>query len=96
MSAYVVVDVNVTDPVAYDVYREKAAASVAAHGGRYVTRGGTTTVLEGEWSPVRLVILEFPDAETARRWYTSDEYGEARSARAGACTMKMVAVEGVA
>jgi len=95
MSAYVVVDVDVTDPSAYDVYREKAAASVARHGGRYVARGGEMTVLEGAWSPRRLVILEFADAESARRWYASADYEAARDARAGAATMNMVVVEGV-
>ena len=95
MSAYVVVDVDVTDPKAYDVYREKAGASVEQYGGRYVARGGKTTVLEGEWSPSRLVVLEFADAAAAEAWYRSPEYQDARAARAGAATMNMVIVEGL-
>ena len=95
MPAFVVVDVDVTDPDAYAVYRDKAGPAVEANGGRYVARGGTVEALEGDWAPSRLVILEFPDLEAAKRWYDSPEYRDARAAREGAAEMRMVATEGL-
>jgi uncharacterized protein (DUF1330 family) len=93
--AYVLVDVDVTDPEQYDRYRPLAAASVEAYGGRYVVRGGATEVLEGDRVPNRLVVLEFPDPDTARRWYHSPEYAEAKATRAGAATGSFILVEGM-
>jgi uncharacterized protein (DUF1330 family) len=95
MPAYVIVETNVTDPEQYERYKEAAPASIASHGGRYVARGGELAVFEGDWNPARVVILEFPDLETAKRWYASEEYAEARKLREGAAVLKMVAVEGV-
>jgi len=95
MPAYVIVETNVSDPEQYERYKEAAFTTVHDHGGRYVVRGGELAVLEGEWSPVRLVVLEFPDLETAKRWYASDDYAVARSLREGAAKLDMVAVEGV-
>ena len=95
MAAYVLVDVNVTDPDRYDEYRPLAAASVEQYGGRYVVRGGASHVLEGERVPGRLVVLEFPDADTARRWYDSPEYRDARDVRAGAATGSFIVVDGI-
>ena len=66
MSAYILVDIHITDPAGYEAYKPQAAATVAAYGGRYLARGGATTVLEGDWQPGRLVLLEFPDTATAR------------------------------
>ena len=95
MPAYVLVDVDVTDAGRYDEYRALAAASVEQHGGRYLVRGGASEVLEGERVPNRLVVLEFADADAARAWYHSAEYGEARATRAGAATGSFILVEGV-
>ena len=95
MPAYVIVETNITDPEQYERYRQEAPASIAAHGGRYLVRGGELAVLEGDWNPTRVVVLEFPDLETAKRWYASEEYGEARALREGAASLSMVAVEGV-
>jgi uncharacterized protein (DUF1330 family) len=92
--AYVVVDMDVTDPDRYATYRELATAAVAAAGGRYLARGGATEVLEGAREPSRMVILEFPDMEAARAWYGSPAYVEARAAREGAATGSFIAVEG--
>ena len=94
MVAYVLVDVDVTDADRYDDYRALAAASVEQHGGRYLVRGGASEVLEGERQPHRLVVLEFPDADAARGWYHSVEYGEAKARRAGAATGSFILVEG--
>ncbi|MFI5047364.1 MAG: DUF1330 domain-containing protein [Acidimicrobiia bacterium] len=95
MAAYVLVDVEVTDPARYDDYRPLAAASVEQYGGRYVVRGGASEVLEGERVPGRLVVLEFPDADSARTWYDSPEYRAARAVRDGAATGSFILVDGV-
>jgi uncharacterized protein (DUF1330 family) len=95
MPAYVIVETDVTDQEQYERYRDAAPASIAAHGGRYLVRGGELAVFEGAWNPTRVVVLEFPDLATAKRWYSSDEYGEARKLREGAAKLHMVAVDGV-
>ena len=93
--AYVIVDMEVTDPERYAAYRELAGPAVEAAGGRYLARGGTTAVFEGDRVPHRIVILEFPDLPTARAWYDSPAYLEARTARQGAAVGSFIAVEGV-
>jgi uncharacterized protein (DUF1330 family) len=95
MSAYVIAEVDVTDPERYARYREVVPASLEAHGGRFLARGGETATLEGDWQPKRIVVLEFDDLEAAKRWYASPEYREARDIRAGAATMRMIAVAGL-
>jgi uncharacterized protein (DUF1330 family) len=96
MSAYVVVNCEVTDPVRYEQYKQVAAAAVAQYGGRYLVRGGTTAVLEGDWQPKRVVILEFLTLAAATEFHQSPEYRAARALRAGAAAMDVIAVEGVA
>ena len=95
MPAYVIVDCEVTDAERYEIYKRLAPPAIAKYGGRYLVRGGDVTPLEGDWRPNRLVILEFPDVETAKRFYGSPEYGMARAERAGAATMNMVLVPGL-
>ncbi len=95
MSAYVIVETDVDDPEQYERYKAAAPATVAGGGGRFVARGGELAVLEGDWRPPRLVVLEFPDLDAARRWYDSPDYGEARRLREGAATLRMVAVQGL-
>ena len=93
--AYVIVDINVTDPEKYEGYRALAGPAVEGAGGRYLVRGGTTAVLEGDRVPNRIVILEFPDLGAARAWYDSPQYVEARAEREGAALGSLIAVEGV-
>jgi uncharacterized protein (DUF1330 family) len=93
--AYVIVDMNVTDPEKYKGYVALAGPSVEAGGGRFIVRGGATDVLEGDRVPNRIIILEFPDMDAARAWYASPAYTEARAARDGAATGSFIAVEGV-
>jgi uncharacterized protein (DUF1330 family) len=95
MPAYVIVETDIHDPEQYERYKEASPGAVAAGGGRFVARGGELAVLEGEWQPTRLVILEFPDLETAKRWYGSETYQDAKKLRDGAATLNMVAVEGL-
>jgi uncharacterized protein (DUF1330 family) len=95
MAAYVIVETDVTDPEQYERYKTAASDAVTAAGGRYVVRGGELAVLEGDWSPVRLVVLEFEDLAAAKRWYESERYQAARRLREGAARLRMVAVQGV-
>jgi uncharacterized protein (DUF1330 family) len=95
MPAYVIVETEVTDPERYEAYTAAAAPAVAAAGGAYLVRGGELAVLEGDWRPSRLVILEFEDLAAARRWYESERYRDARRLRQGAARISMVAVQGV-
>lgn len=96
MPGYVVVQVTVEDTGAYERYRELAQAAVAAHGGRYIVRGGATKTLEGTWNPGRLVILEFPSVAAAQRWWSSPEYAEARALRHTSASSELLLVEGIA
>jgi len=96
MSAYIIADIQVTDPVAYDDYRPLAAASVARFGGRFTVRGGKVDLLEGGPQPERIVVIEFPDADTARRWYQSEEYQAALKIRQAASRGRVLLVEGAA
>lgn len=95
MSAYVIVDIAVTDPAVYEEYKQLAPAAVAACGGKYLARGGRTETLEGDWSPSRLVILEFESVEKARAWLDSDAYAGAKSLRHRAARTNMVVIEGL-
>jgi uncharacterized protein (DUF1330 family) len=95
MSAYLLVDCEVTDPARYETYKTMAPPAIAKYGGRYLVRGGTTALIEGNWQPNRLVVLEFPDSGAARRFYDSPEYRAARAQRAGAAVMNMILVEGI-
>ena len=94
MSAYVIVDIDVHDPVGYEEYKKLAPAAVALYGGKYVARGGHTEALEGDWLPSRLVILQFESVERAKKWLNSDEYSEARKMRHATAKSNMVVIEG--
>jgi uncharacterized protein (DUF1330 family) len=96
MPAYVIA--AVTDAWDQDKlveYRKRNTDAVAAHGGRFIVRGGRQELLEGDWAPVRLVVMEFPDLDAARGWYESAEYAPLRELRQSASTTDIVAVEGV-
>jgi uncharacterized protein (DUF1330 family) len=95
MAAYLIVQITVRDAATYDRYKDLAPPSIAAYGGRYVVRGGTTETLEGTWRPKRLVILEFPTVERAREWWGSPEYAVAKALRQTCADTEMVLVEGL-
>ena len=95
MPAYVVVEVEVQDKERYETYKQMVPPSLAAYGGRFIVRGGAAETLEGEWSPKRLVILEFPSAEQAKAWWGSKEYAEAKALRQATARTQMIVVEGV-
>ncbi|MBL8700213.1 MAG: DUF1330 domain-containing protein [Alphaproteobacteria bacterium] len=94
MAAYIIVDAEVTDPAKYEGYKRLTPAAIAKHGGRFIVRGGMHETLEGSWTPHRVVVLEFPSMEAAKRFYASPEYAEAKAARAGAARFNTVVVEG--
>ena len=96
MPAYVIAEVQVTDAAAYEPYRPLAGASIARFGGRFVVRGGAAELLEGSPAPERIVVIEFPDADTARRWYNSQEYQSALKIRQAASHGRLILVEGAA
>lgn len=94
MSAYVVVQIDVEDPETYERYKELAPPSITEFGGRYIVRGGATETLEGSWAPTRFVVLEFPTADAARAWWSSESYAEAKAMRQRSASTEMLLVEG--
>ena len=94
MAGYVIAEVDVHDAALFDEYRKQVPATIAKYGGKYLVRGGATDSKEGGWQPKRVVVLEFPSAEQARRWYHSPEYAPALAMRLKAARSKMVIVEG--
>ena len=94
MAAYVIGEIEVTDPAAYEDYRKQVLAVVTQYGGRFLVRGGKVEPLEGGWSPKRVVTVEFPSMEQARKWYQSAEYGPLIALRQKASRGKMILVEG--
>ena len=94
MPAYVIADVNVTDPGLYEDYKKLVPATVEKYGGRFAVRGGAVDSKEGGWKPSRLVVLEFPSMAQARKWYDSPEYAPALALRLKAANAKLILVEG--
>jgi uncharacterized protein (DUF1330 family) len=94
MAAYFIVDVEVTDPVGFEEYRKLVPATIAQYGGRFLVRGGAVEQLEGDWQPGRVVVLEFPSLEQAKRWYNSEEYRDPKALRFKTAKAKMILVEG--
>ena len=94
MPAYILVEIEVTEPAGYENYKELAPASITQYGGRYLIRGGAVEPLEGEWPMKRLVVLEFPDVQAARSWWNSPEYRPARDLRHRTARARMILVEG--
>lgn len=96
MPAYLIADIDVHDPAAFEAYRKVVPATIAAYGGRYLVRGGKTEVLEGSWQPHRLIVLEFPSMERAQEWYNSVEYrDQVMPLRVKASSGNAVFVEGI-
>jgi uncharacterized protein (DUF1330 family) len=96
MTAYVIADIDIHDPEAYREYVALTPATLQPHGGRFVVRGGSCQVVEGDWQPGRVVVIEFPSADDARNWYDSPDYAAAKAIRQRASTGKLLLVEGAA
>jgi uncharacterized protein (DUF1330 family) len=95
MSAYVIVDVEVRNPEQYSKYKSLVEPTIEAYGGRYLARGGHTEILEGEWSPNRIVVLEFESVEQAKAWWSSEEYRVPKEIRQRNSTTQMIVTEGL-
>jgi uncharacterized protein (DUF1330 family) len=95
MSAYIVVEVEVHDPDRYEDYKAMVPPSLEAYGGRFLVRGGKVETLEGDWSPRRFVMVEFPSLEKAKAWWASEEYAEAKALRQATARTQMIVVGGV-
>jgi uncharacterized protein (DUF1330 family) len=95
MAAYFVVDIDVHDSPGLEEYRRLVPGTIAKYGGRFIVRGGAFRVQEGSWQPKRLVLLEFPSTEQAKRWYDSEEYRPLKAMRLKASTSNLVLVDGV-
>ena len=95
MSAYVIAEVEVTDPGKFEEYRKLVPPTIEAFGGRYVVRGGAIHGREGDWRPKRIVVIEFDDAERAGAWHDSELYAPARALREASANTRMIIVEGV-
>ena len=96
MAAYIIVEVDVTDAAGYEDYKKMVPPTLAAHGGKFVVRGGACETLEGNWRPSRVVVLEFPSVARAKAWWASDEYHAAKALRQRTAKSKMIVVEGAA
>jgi uncharacterized protein (DUF1330 family) len=94
MPAYVLVQIDIEDPVRYDECRRMAPPSIATYGGRYLVRGGACEILEGSWLPPRLVVLECASVERARAWWASPEYAPAKALRQSCARTEMLLIEG--
>ena len=95
MPAYLIAEIDVTDPAGFEEYRQLVPTTIQQYGGRFLVRGGAVEALEGDWQPKRVVITEFPSLEQARRWYNSEEYREPKALRFKTATSKVMLVEGV-
>ena len=95
MAGYVIVEIEVTDPVGYEEYKKLAGATVEKYGGKYIVRGGAAETLEGDWQPKRIVILQFENVERAKEWLNCPEYHEPRKMRHRTAKTRMIAVEGL-
>ena len=94
MAAYLFADINVTDAATFDDYRGKVGPLVEKYGGKYLVRGGGHETVEGDWSPKRLVVIEFESMEQAKKFYFSDEYKPVMDIRKSASTGNVLLVDG--
>jgi uncharacterized protein (DUF1330 family) len=94
VAAYMITEIEITDPERYEEYRKLVPASIEKYGGKFISRGGAMQTLEGDWNPKRLVITEWPSVARALEWYDSEEYREAKEIRHQASTGKMILIEG--
>ena len=95
MSAYVIVQETVQDQAMFDTYRKNVPATIVAHGGRFLVRGGALTVLEGDWEMLGVVVVEFPSRAAAEAWYESPEYQKLVPLRRNSTAGNFVIVDGI-
>jgi uncharacterized protein (DUF1330 family) len=95
MPAYLIAEVEVTDPAAYEDYRKQVPQIIAKYGGKYLVRGGKVESKEGGWTPPRFVVVEFPTMEQARKFYDSREYAPVLAIRKKASRSRLILAEGL-
>ena len=95
MPAYIIVDLEITDPALFDQYRAAVPATISAYGGKYLVRGGAFEALEGNWRPKRVIVLQFDNMARLKEWYGSPDYAPLRSLRAKCAKANVIAVEGL-
>ncbi len=95
MAAYVIVELEITDPAGYEDYKKLVPPTLAAYDGKFIVRGGAAESLEGSWQPQRVVVLEFPSVARAKQWWSSSEYSAAKALRQRTAKTKLIVVEGV-
>jgi uncharacterized protein (DUF1330 family) len=95
MKAYIIADINVTDPEHFPEYTSQVQATLDKHGGRFIARGGSVEVLEGTWRPHRIVLIEFPAMAALKRWYASNEYAPLIKLRQKYSEGSLICVQGV-
>jgi uncharacterized protein (DUF1330 family) len=91
---YVIGDVSVHDPERYKDYTARTESTLEPFGGRFIVRGPEVQQLEGEWSAGRVVVIEFPDRESAQGWWDSDAYEAIKPIRREASTGNLILVDG--
>ena len=94
MAAYIIADIDVTDPAGFEEYRQRVSPMIAKWGGKYLVRGGPMETVEGDWAPKRLVVLEFESLERAKEFYRSEEYRPVMEIRHKTAVTNLVIVEG--
>ena len=95
MPAYVIADVEVTNPELFEEYRKLVPAAVEAFGGKYIVRGGDSEVVEGDWTPSRTVIIEFENFEQAKAWHSSEMYAGPKQMRIDSTNSSVIIVDGL-
>ena len=94
MPAYIIVEIDVVDPVGTKNTKSSPVRPWTKYGGKYIVRGGKTEVLEGDWKPKRIVVLEFESTDRAKEWLNCEEYREPRKMRHRTARANMILVEG--
>lgn len=95
MAAYVIAQIEITDPQTFEDYRRQVPSTLSSYGGRFIVRGGASETLEGTWQPKRIVVLEFPDRAKAQAWWSSQEYAGPKTLRQRSARSELIVVDGV-
>lgn len=95
MAAFVVIDVDIHDIGLYMRYLKAVRPLIDAAGARYLARGGEFRVLEGDYQPRRLVVMEFPSLAAVESFYDSEEFRALKVQRDACSQTRMVAVQGL-
>jgi uncharacterized protein (DUF1330 family) len=95
MAAYLFVNIEVKDPTAYAEYRSGVSPMIHKHGGEYLARGGAVELIEGDWTPSRVILLKFPDMKALKAFLDDPEYQPLKDLRLRAAESQMLALEGI-